>query len=96
MRLSTWIVGLLKVLDMYLCLPGLDNKISNTLKRDFPIGSTFDLSCEAVWSRLGDALRDSEFPTMQRIPGERVITLRLDGSGSLAKTIPLKKSETLN
>lgn len=36
---------------------------------------------KAVWSRLGDALRDCEFPTMQRIPGERVITLRLDGSG---------------
>lgn len=54
------------------------------------------LSCEALWSRLGDALRDCEFPTMQRIRGERVITLRLDGSGSLAKTIRLKKSSNFN
>ena len=38
---------------------------------------------EAVWSQLGDALRDCEFPVMHRIPGERYITLRLDGSGSL-------------
>ena len=39
---------------------------------------------QAVWSELGDALRDCEFPAMHRIPGEHFITLRLDGSGSLA------------
>ncbi len=73
------------------------NKISKAdflsdpnVSRQYPT-SLIPQTCEAVWSRLGDALRDCEFPTMQRIPGERVITLRLDGSGSLAKTMGLKK-----
>ena len=34
-----------------------------------------------VWTQLGDALRKSENPNVQEVPGERCITLRLDGKG---------------
>eukprot|EP00490_Sorites_sp_Unknown_P000089 CAMPEP_0114646988 /NCGR_PEP_ID=MMETSP0191-20121206/5508_1 /TAXON_ID=126664 /ORGANISM="Sorites sp." /LENGTH=342 /DNA_ID=CAMNT_0001859981 /DNA_START=19 /DNA_END=1047 /DNA_ORIENTATION=- len=47
---------------------------------------------KAMWSQLGDALRDCEFPAMQRIPGERFITLRLDGSGFSKLTKRLSNS----
>lgn len=47
---------------------------------------------KAVWSQLGDALRDCEFPVMHRIPGERFITLRLDGSGFSKLTKRLSSS----
>lgn len=36
---------------------------------------------KSTWTCLGDALRDCETLDVQEVPGERFITLRLDGSG---------------
>mmetsp|Transcript_93033 Transcript_93033/g.165476 ORF Transcript_93033/g.165476 Transcript_93033/m.165476 type:complete len:348 (+) Transcript_93033:50-1093(+) len=35
---------------------------------------------KAFWTKIGDVLQPHERPEVQRIPGERFITLRLDGS----------------
>ena len=36
---------------------------------------------KSTWTCLGDALRDCETLDVQEVPGERFVTLRLDGSG---------------
>jgi len=36
---------------------------------------------KAFWSKIGDALRSQESQLIEKVPGERFITLRLDGSG---------------